>query len=248
VSALLGAGAAMSATGLSATRAAAGFAAVGLIVAAILGSGRLGADVGAVLTLAAGTAVAAASILPAGRGRRAVAGLAVLVPVLALGALAVLDTATGGDAHLSRSVLDEGTAGLADTFERRLATQERLLASPVGASVSAVALAALLGLIIVRRRLLAPLARAGARPLGAALSGALAAVLAGALANDSAPDMLAIGAVLGLLAAAYVSAGPRRRPETGDARSWNRLLPTRGAADRAGTPGSAAQLRGPKAR
>ena len=32
-------------------------------------------------------------------------------------------------------------------------------------------------------------------------------MLAGAVANDSAPDMLAIGAGLGLLAAVYVGAG-----------------------------------------
>jgi hypothetical protein len=52
----------------------------------------------------------------------------------------------------------------------------------------------------------------GARPPAAALVGGSVAVVAGVLANDSPPDMLAIGAVMLLLAVAYARSGPLSFP------------------------------------
>ncbi|CAA9510208.1 MAG: hypothetical protein AVDCRST_MAG17-1931 [uncultured Solirubrobacterales bacterium] len=215
VSVLVGVGAALSLTPTSPGRIAATFGVAGLAAAAVMGAGRLGADVGAVVTLGAGTAAAAACVLPRGAARHAVAALVVLAPVLALGGLFVLDSATGGDAHLSRSVLDDGSEGIGAALERRIATQRGLLSSPVGAVVAAAGLCVLIALALRRRRVLAPLAEAGDRPLTAGLTGSFAAILVCALANDSAPDVLAIGAVLALLAAAYVHSEPpeqERRP------------------------------------
>ncbi len=211
VSVLLGVGAALSLTATSPGRVAATFAAAGLAAAAVMGSGRLGADVGAVVTLGAGTATAAACVLPRGAGRRVVAALVVIAPVLAVGALVILDSTTGGDAHLSRSVLDDGSEGIAAALERRIATQRGLLGSAGGAVVAAGGLFVLIALVLGRRKVLAPLAEAGARPLTAGLTGALVAILVCALANDSAPDVLAIGAVLALLVVAYVHAEPPER-------------------------------------
>src|SRR4029078_11209949 len=58
----------------------------GIVVAIWIGAGRLGADVGGVITVAAGVAVAALLMLPGGLTKRAVA-LAIIAPVAAIGAL-----------------------------------------------------------------------------------------------------------------------------------------------------------------
>ena len=211
VSVLIGVGAALALTVTSPGRAAAIFAAAGLGAAAVMGSGRLGADVGAVVTLGAGTAAAAACVLPRGAGRRVVAALVVIAPVVAVGALVILDSTTGGDAHLSRSVLGDGSEGIVGALERRIATQRGLLGSTVGATVAAAGIFVLVALVVTRTKVLAPLAEAGGRPLSAGLAGALTAIVVCALANDSAPDVLAIGAVLALLAAGYVRSEPSVR-------------------------------------
>ena len=95
---LLGTGAALAAR--DGRRAPQWFAAASAAAAVVIGAGRLGADVGGVITLGAGAAVAVLASLPGGPSRRAIA-LALLVPVAAVGALLVLDLATGGDAHLT---------------------------------------------------------------------------------------------------------------------------------------------------
>ena len=85
----------------------AAFAGVGGGLALLLGWGRLGADVGAVLTLGVGAAAGALAAADTGPGRaRAAAILA--VPAIAVGLLAVLDLVTGGDSHFTRSVLRAG--------------------------------------------------------------------------------------------------------------------------------------------
>lgn len=212
VSILIGTGAALSGTrpsvrAPSPRTVAAAFAVAGVAGVAIMAPGRLGADVGAAITLGAGTAVAVGAILGRAGRRVAIAGL-VLAPVAALGAVVLLDVLTGGDAHLSRTVLSDRPGAVLDAVERRAGTQLGLLASPAGAAVAAIALAALGGLALARRRLLAPLRATAGEPFAAGLAGAFAAVVVGALANDSATDMLAIGAALGLLAGAYVRARP----------------------------------------
>jgi hypothetical protein len=209
LSALLGAGAALT---LGPPRwAARGFALTGLVTAAVIGAGRLGADVGGVVTVAAGTAVAVLSVLAA-RGRRpswrAIA-VAVAVPAVAVLVLFALDVATGGGAHLTRSVTEADDPGeLVEIAERRL----RISFSGIDKGTTPISITIALALLAAgalrRDRLLAP-AR-DAPELGAGMAGALTATLVGALANDSGPLILLIGTAFLLLAAGYVWGRPER--------------------------------------
>src|SRR5215212_5055880 len=85
-------------------RNALAFALGGIALAAIVGSGRLGADVGGIFTIAGGAAVATLLLLPGGLTKRAIA-VAVAAPLAGLAALAALDLATSGDGHFTRTVL-----------------------------------------------------------------------------------------------------------------------------------------------
>ena len=208
ISVLLGAGAAL--TGLWRARASWGFAIACLVAAAVLGAGRLGADVGAVVTLAAGGVVAVLAC----RARRPSAlalALALLVPAAALAALIALDLATGGGAHLTRSVIEAGGPGeVVEVVERRL----RLSLSGLGSAAARVN--TLMSLVLIAfgiwrwRELVAPLEHAA--PFRAGLSGALAATVVGALANDSGPVILFVGTLALVLAIAYVQGGVRAEP------------------------------------
>ena len=92
-----------------------------LIAAGVIGSGRLGADVGGVITLGAGAAGAVLASIGGPLTRRRLV-LAALVPVAALVALVGLDLATSGGAHLTRTVIHgNGASGLIDILHRRLA-------------------------------------------------------------------------------------------------------------------------------
>jgi hypothetical protein len=201
---LLGAGAAVARVRDS--RAPRAIAAVCLVAGIVIGAGRLGADVGGVITLGAGAAAAVVAALPGGPSRRAVL-LALAVPALAVAALVVLDLATGGGAHLTRSVVDaEGPAGIADIVERRF----RISFAGVGkgtAPVSVgVAILLLAGGFLARRRLLAP--AADAPGLRAGVIGIFFATVVGSLANDSGPVMVLIGTAALLLAVGYVRGRP----------------------------------------
>ena len=178
--------------------------------AAVLGAGRLGADAGAVITLGAGTAVAAVAAWGARRAHAAWwvwPGVAILVPAAALGALAAVDALTGGGAHLTGSVLEaDRPSDILEVAERRL----RLSYESLGAGLAPLAVAAAAVLLAVgvatRRRLLAPL---GAAPgFRAGLAGGLAATVVGALANDSGPTIFLIGTGLLAMAVAYARAAP----------------------------------------
>ena len=184
-----------------------GFAVVCAVAALFIGAGRLGADVGGVITLGAGAAAAVLASLPGGISRRAVV-IAVLTPVLAVGLLALVDVVSGGDSHLTRSVLAADSPGeLVDVAERRFDTAwDNLKQGTTPLSVGLFALA--LGYGIARRRqLLAPLE--GDRAFAAGMWGTLAATVVGALANDSGPTIFLIGATALVLAAAYVTGKPR---------------------------------------
>ena len=208
---LAGVGAALGPVG--GARARATFALAATLGALIVGPGRLGADVGGVITLAAGGAAAVAALL-AGRARRVALAGVVLAPLLALGALALLDLTTGGDAHLVRSVLRaERPGALWDVTVRRVRLSLGGLASPGTTLATLVALATLALAARWRRALARPVS--GLPGLRAGLVGAAAATLVGALANDSGPTMLVLGtAVLGLLVL-YAHAGPERRLAAG---------------------------------
>lgn len=180
------------------------FLVVGAASALVFASGRFGADVGAAIVFPAGAAVAALAVPGVARGNRRVAAIVIAAPFIGLAVLFLVDLVLGGDAHLSRSVLDAGSGGeLGDVVERRL----RLSASSFGRAVkqplfwfSVLAIAAAVaarGPILVRLGR-APLARAG-------FAGAAAAVLLGVIANDSGATFLTIGSIglLGCLAFAW---------------------------------------------
>ena len=101
-------------------RSAGIMAAAGAALAVVEGSARLGAGVGGVILVAAGTAVATVMLLP-GRLTRRRTLLALVSPAAALVLLAALDLATAhGTGHFSGSVLHARSAGdLRDILARR---------------------------------------------------------------------------------------------------------------------------------
>jgi hypothetical protein len=178
-----------------------------LVAAAIIGSGRLGADVGGVITLGAGAAGAVLASLGGPITRRRLA-LAALVPVVALVALVALDLATSGGAHLTRTVVHGGGAGsLLDIAQRRFTISAKgLLYLPVAVTVAIGIVAFAFGLRH-RDRLFAPLRDQPAFMAG--IWGAFWATVIGALSNDSGPVIFALGFLGILFATGYV----RGRPE-----------------------------------
>ena len=161
-----------------------GFIAGTAIAALVIGAGRLGADVGGVITLGAGGAGA----------------------VLAL---VGVDLLTSGGAHLTRTVVHGNGAGdLLDIVKRRLIISASGLKRVTTAITCAIGGGVLyLG---VRRRaaIFAPLAREPAFMAG--IWGAFAATIVGTLANDSGPLIFEAGLLMLLLATGYA----RSRPET----------------------------------
>jgi hypothetical protein len=183
-----------------------GFAVGCLVAAAIIGSGRLGADVGGVITLGAGAAGAVLASLGGRPSRRALV-LAALVPVLAVGALIGLDIVTSGGAHLTRTVVHGGGAGDILNIVKR-----RLIISANGLKRVSTAITVGLGVVLftlgVRRRdqVFAPLRDQPAFMAG--IWGAFAATIVGALANDSGPLIFEAGLMLLLLATGYARGAP----------------------------------------
>ena len=197
-----------------------GFAAGGAVIAFVLAWGRLGADVGAVPTVIAGATVAA--LVAAGHvAWRVRVAILLVAPVIGLAALALLDLATGGDAHFSRSVLEAGGLDeIADIAERRVRLSYRSLGRGVIPFLVAFALVGLAVGFLRRHVLLA--ATEDAPGVRAAVYGLLAAVLVGALTNDSGPIILLIGSSYLLFAAVYLAAvrpAPARTAATQEPRS-----------------------------
>lgn len=198
---LIGIGAALAGfrPGASPRTQAWAFAAAALVAVAAFAPGRFGADVGAAIGIPAGAAVAIAVVLRGGRGRT----LAILAaPIGAVAAIAALDLVLGGDAHLSRSVLEAGGLDqVGQVAERRIrlcvASFERYATSPVLWATGAVIIAG-----IVQRRTIAPWFEP-VPAFRAALLGAIAATVVGTLANDSGALLLMIGTALTSLGAGY---------------------------------------------
>jgi hypothetical protein len=185
---------------------AAAFAVPGLLLGAAVGSGRLGADVGGVITIGAGTAVATLLMLPGGVTRKGIAA-AIVAPVLAIAALAGLDLATGGNGHFTRTVLHaDGKGALEDIVFRRYELAFNVLKRGFMPFATAIAILAILYGLRYRARILGSLA--GSPAWDAAVGGSLACALAGALANDSGPLLLLIAAFVLLIGAAYVRGDP----------------------------------------
>jgi hypothetical protein len=202
-------------------RAAVAMAGTGVLLAVAEGSARVGAAVGGVVLVCAGTATAAVMLLP-GRVTRRRALIALISPVAGLAALAALDLATAhGGGHYTGSILHAHSTGeLRDVIVRRYTAAWHELenhAMPVATALAL--LCAALG-VRLRRRLLAPVA---SDPVWlAAFAGGLTAGVVGALSEDSGPLLLVVatftlGAVatylwgrpLGPSQAAEVAAGER---------------------------------------
>jgi hypothetical protein len=183
------------------------FGVAGALLGAAVGSARLGADVGGVLTVGAGTAVAVLCMLPGGLTRRAVV-LAIVTPVLALAALAGLDLATGGNGHFTRTVLHaNGEGALWDIVSRRYELAFNVLKRGLMPFATGIAALAVAYAVRYRTRIYAPLG--GDPAWHAALWGSFAAALAGTLFNDSGPLLLLFGAFVVAVVSAYVRGDPR---------------------------------------
>ncbi len=184
-----GAGIAGFAPAASRRAGAVAFLAVAFLFAFVFAAGRFGADVGAAIVFPAGAAVAAAVLTR----RRGLLLLALAAPLLALAALALIDLVSGGNAHLTRSVLDAGGLhDLADVAERRLRLSGRSFGRAASSPVLPVVLIAIGLLVWQRGRIRAWLE--GSPPVLAAFAGAAAATVVGTLANDSGALLLEVGA------------------------------------------------------
>jgi hypothetical protein len=206
------------------TRAAiAAFLVTGAVFAAIFAAGRFGADVGAAIVFPAAAAIAALAV-PGALARRKLVLLVIGAPVAGVILLALLDLLLGGDAHLTRSVLEAGgREELADVFERRLRLSASSFGRATGQTIFWVVMAAIAIVLWQRRRVLSwlspePLARAG-------FAGGAGSILLGTVANDSGAAFLIIGtiALLGCLAVAYGVHARRELGHTEDGRSGGTL-------------------------
>jgi hypothetical protein len=206
---LVGVGAALTATGVKRGRTAAiAFLCVGAVAVLNFASGRFGADVGAAVVLAVGAAVAAA--LTSG-SRRHLAVAIVAAPLVAVAGLALVDLVSGGNAHLTRSVLDAGGAGdLADIAQRRLQLSADDFAQAAGNPLFWIVIVGIALAVAQRRRTDtwlqgAPFARVG-------VVGACAAVGAGVLVNDSGATFLVLGSLALGATLAFAWAQAQRNP------------------------------------
>jgi hypothetical protein len=201
------------------------FVVAGLLAAALFAVGRFGADVGAAIVLPVGAVVAALSVpvvdfsgYEPGKStrapRRRVVAALVCLPFIAVASLAVIDLASGANAHLTRSVLDAGGANdLADLAERRLRLSAHDFAQAAANPLFWMVVVGIV-LAIARWRRIdawltpAPIARAG-------LIGACAAVAAGVLVNDSGATFLVLG---GLALGAFLAYAWAQTGEIGGSR------------------------------
>ncbi len=195
-------------------RSATAMALAGIVLAVVEGSARIGAGVGGVILVSAGTAVATVMLLPGQLTRRR-ALLVLIAPLLGLIALAALDLATAhGSGHFTGSILHARSAGdLRDVIERRYSAAYEELKH------GAMPVATLLGLIATgvglrrRERLLAPVDNDPAWL--AALAGGLAAGVVGALTEDSGPVLFVVAVFVLICLLGYLSGQPPQRcPES----------------------------------
>ena len=178
----------------------------GAVFAVFVGSGRLGADVGGVITVGAGFAAAAVLMLPGTPTRRTLL-LAAAVPVAGLVALAVLDLVSGGNGHFTRTILQADSAGsLWDVVTRRYTLAFNVLKGGAMPFITLIALLAAGYAVRYRQRIFAPLRDSPS--WRATLLGGLTASIVGALSNDSGPLLLAIGVFVLACATAYIRGDP----------------------------------------
>jgi hypothetical protein len=185
------------------------FAICGAALGVAVGAGRLGADVGGVITIGAGTAVAVLFMLPGGITRRAVV-LALLTPAGALVGLAVIDLSTGGDGHFTRTVLQaEGEGALEDIVARRYELAFNVLKRGLMPFATAIAILAVVYAVRYRDRIYAPVRDHGYEAWTAAFAGGLGSAVAGSLFNDSGPMLLVFGGIVLAVVTVYIRGDPR---------------------------------------
>ncbi|MDX6606246.1 MAG: hypothetical protein QOD14_786 [Solirubrobacterales bacterium] len=175
--------------------AVAAFLLAGGLAALVFAAGRFGADVGAAVVLPIGAAAAAVAVTWGGDGSRwRVVPALIAAPLAGLALLVLIDLVSGGNAHLTRSVLDAGGAGnLADVAERRLRLSAHDFAQAAGSPLFWVVVAGTAVALAQWRRVDAWLRPAP--PARAGVIGACVAVAVGVLVNDSGATFLALGAV-----------------------------------------------------
>jgi hypothetical protein len=190
-------------------RAAALMAGAGIALAIVEGSARIGAGVGGVILVSAGTAVATVMLLPGSLNRKRIL-IVMGAPILGLIALAVLDLTTAhGSGHFTGSVLDARSAGdVRDIIVRRYGAAWNELRNHL--MPLATALAVIVSLVAVwhRDRVCAPVDSDPAWL--AALAGGLTAGAIGALTEDSGPVLLVVAVLMLGCVLAYLWGKPTR--------------------------------------
>lgn len=188
-------------------RAAAIVAVAGLVAAVFFGAGQLGADVGGVITVGAGVAVMTVLLLPGTLSRRTIV-LAALVPFAAIAGLALLDLATGGNGHFTRTILKADSArALWDVVVRRYTLAFNNLRHGTMPFLTVLSLLSVAYAARYRERIYVPLR--GSPVWRAAIAGGLTASVIGSLFNDSGPILLVIGVFLLACLTAYIRGSPR---------------------------------------
>jgi hypothetical protein len=208
------------------------FALGGIALAAVVGSGRLGADVGGIFTIAGGAAVATLLLLPGGLTKRAI-GLAILAPLAGLAALAALDLATSGDGHFTRTVLHGSASDQLNTFQRRYELAWSIVSHGYAPLLTILCGLAVAYAIVHRDRVYATIR--GDAVWRAALGGGLAASIAGSLFNDSGPMLLFIGIVSLAFVTAYLRSPPEGSERAAEPTAWTADA-DRAAEDDSATP------------
>ena len=194
-------------------RAATTMACAGILLAIVEGSARIGAGVGGVILVSAGTAVATVMLLPGSLNRKRIL-LAMSAPIIGLIVLAVLDLATAhGSGHFTGSVLDARSPGdIRDIVVRRYGAAWNELKNHLMPLATAVAVVASVLAVRYRERLCAPV---DSDPGWlAALSGGLAAGAIGALTEDSGPVLLVVAVLMLGCLLGYLWGKPTRAQES----------------------------------
>jgi len=196
---------ALAASGGLRSRLRTTYAVAGVLLAGLVGSGRLGADVGGVITVSAAMVVAILVVTKGRPSRRSIA-LGLATPVAALLVLLAIDWAGGQRGHLLDNVTRAtGPGELWELVARRYQLAGRIVLDPANAAALAVCALVVAGAVRYRSTLYGTLPHRG---WDAALLGGLAGGVAGALSNDSGP-VLAINAVIALAGVtAYLVAPP----------------------------------------
>jgi hypothetical protein len=184
------------------------YAGAGLLLGIIVGWGKLGADVGGVITVGLAMAAATLVMLPGGITKRSVI-VALLVPVAAIGGLILLDLGLSGGDHLSRNLLrTENTRELWELVARRYELAFRVLKS---GRTPAYFLGVILAVVFAIRNRRWLYGDSPHRAWIAVMVGGLGAGVGGMLANDSGPILLVNSVIALATVTAYLLAGTRAR-------------------------------------